>query len=224
VTSAQHSLDRNSTFIGQSVADYLDHAPEAASHFESLVSVGFTKFNDLRSLRDGLASVLLQSDDISEATFTFAKRGGFDAKGSPVIDPATVGQVTLFRARKEPGFVHRITWYSDRRFVSIRSHLYLNGRETRAEPPVSAPNPASHLTFITPASRGFDGNLLWTDLHWSGLDEALPETGRRVAVSALELAKKQPFDPPSVFLAARCRAFLAEAPVGWQGVYTFESK
>jgi adenylate cyclase len=41
---------------------------------------------------------------------------------------------------------------------------------------------------------------------------------------ALALAEKQAFDPPSLFLAARCRAFLAEAPVDWLGVYAFDSK
>ena len=31
-------------------------------------------------------------------------------------------------------------------------------------------DPTAHLTFTTPASRDFYGQLLWSDLHWSQLD------------------------------------------------------
>jgi adenylate cyclase len=186
LTSAGHSRDKNSAVIGQSVTDYLSQAPAAAEHFESLLSTGITKLSDPHSLRDSLLAVLLENPDISEATFTFARRSGFGPKGLSIIDPATVGQVTLFRASKEPGFVHRTTWYQDGKFVSTRSHLYLDGHESPAQPPSPAADPASHLTFVTPARKDFSGQLLWTDLHWSGLDESLPQGQRRVAVSVLK--------------------------------------
>jgi adenylate cyclase len=41
---------------------------------------------------------------------------------------------------------------------------------------------------------------------------------------ALLLAEAQPADPPSVFLAARCRVFIASPPADWDGVYAFDSK
>jgi adenylate cyclase len=41
---------------------------------------------------------------------------------------------------------------------------------------------------------------------------------------ALALAESLPGDPPSVFLAARCRAFAAAPPADWAGVYVFDSK
>ena len=184
LTSAEHTRDKNSAVIGQSVTDYLNQAPAAAEHFEGLLSAGVTRLSDPHSLRDSLLAVLLENNDVSEATFTFAKRSGYDAKGYSIIDPATVGQVTLFRARKEPGFVHRTTWYENGHFLSVRSHLYLDGHDSPTEAAMPAPNPASHLTFITPARKDFQDQLLWTDLHWSGLDEALPPgVARRVEVS-----------------------------------------
>jgi adenylate cyclase len=41
---------------------------------------------------------------------------------------------------------------------------------------------------------------------------------------ALTLAETQPADPPSLFLAARCRRFLSSPPAGWDGIYAFDSK
>jgi adenylate cyclase len=41
---------------------------------------------------------------------------------------------------------------------------------------------------------------------------------------ALALAEAQPDDPPSVFLAGRCRAFVASPPADWKGVFAFDAK
>jgi adenylate cyclase len=41
---------------------------------------------------------------------------------------------------------------------------------------------------------------------------------------ALALVETEPGDPASVFLASRCRGYLASPPVDWNGVYAFASK
>lgn len=183
LSSASQARDKNSAVIARSVADYLSQAPLAADYFESLPRVGLTRLSDPRSLRDGLLTVLLRNREISEATFTFAKRHGYDTQGVSIIDPATVGQVDLFRSREGSSFIHRVTWFQDGRFLSTHALLYLDGREGPAAPSVEVPSPASHLTFITPARRAFYGQLLWTDLHWFAVDAALPESQRRIEVS-----------------------------------------
>ena len=190
--SAEQSRNNNSAVIGQSVTDYLGQAPAAAASFESLLQAGLTKPSDLESLRDGLMSVLLRNNDISEATFTYARRSGYDAQGISIIDPTTVGQVDLFRARLEPGFVHRNTWYQGGHFLSTQTHLYLDGHEGPAKAPAEVPSPASHLTFITPARRAFYGQLLWTDLHWFAVDADVPELKRRVEVSVQKAIEAPP--------------------------------
>ena len=183
LSSAEQTRDKNSAVIAQSVTGYLSQAPAAAENFERLLRAGFTKPPDPQSLRDALLTVLLENGDISEATFTFAKRRGYDGNGRSIIDPASVGQVALFRARQTAGFVHLTTWYDAGRFLYTRSHFYPDGHESAPEAPVETPNPAAHPTFFVPARRAFYGQLLWTDLHWSALDAELPETRRRVEVS-----------------------------------------
>ena len=194
LSSAEQGRARDSAVIAQSVANYLGKAPAAASYFESILRVGFTKPSDPQSLRDGLLSVLLRDADISEATFTYARRSGYDDRGRSIIDPATVGQVDIFRTREGSAFVHRNTWYAGGRFLSTHTQLSFDGHEAPPQAPVEVPNPADHPTFRGPTLRRLYGQLLWTDLHWFAVDAALPEAGRRVEVSvqrALEVPPGQ---------------------------------
>jgi adenylate cyclase len=190
--SAQQSRDRDSAVIAASVTDYLRQAPAAAGNFVSLVRAGLTKPSDPQSLRDGLLDVLIRNKDISEATFTYAKSSGFDARGRSIIDPATVGQVDIYRTRQGGGFVHRTTWYQGGRFLSTHAHLYLDGHEAPAEGPFKAANPADHPTFIGPTLHRLYGRLLWTDLHWFAVDADLPESRRRVEVSVQKAIEAPP--------------------------------
>ena len=41
----------------------------------------------------------------------------------------------------------------------------------------------THLTFATPANKEFQGELLWSDLHWSELDTTQRDDERTVEVS-----------------------------------------
>jgi adenylate cyclase len=189
--SAEQARDRDSAVVAQSVTDYLNHAPGAADKFQSLLTAGLTKASDPRSLRDGLLTLLLHNGDISEASFTFANSPGRDPAGNPLIDPATVGQVSLFRSGPG-GFVHRLIWYQAGRYLSTQSHVSLDGREDQIEGPVRCPNPALHLTFTTPILRRFYGQPIWTDLHFSAIDQAQPEARRRVEVSVQKAIDDRP--------------------------------
>jgi adenylate cyclase len=181
--SAEQARDKDASDIAQSVMGYLNQAPDAVANFESLVDVGLTKPVGLHSLRDGLLAVLTENPDISEATFTFAKSSGYDANGQAIIDPTSAGQVSLFRARLEAGFVHSDTWFQAGHYLATRTHLYMDGRETAPAPPIVTSNPAEQLTFTVPAEKLYMGRLLWSDLHWSGVDAERPLTQRRVSVS-----------------------------------------
>ena len=187
--SAQQSRDRNSAVISQSVEDNLSQAPAAAQHFESLLAAGLTNPADVHSLRNGLLTVLLQNDDISEATFTFAKSAGFTSSGPNahlVVDHGSVGQVALFRARNGDGLVCRVTWNQGGRFYTSHLHLTLDGKETVAAQPSEVPDPSDHPTFIGPTIKRLYGTPIWTDVHYFALDSLLDPPKRRVEVSLLK--------------------------------------
>ncbi len=69
-------------------------------------------------------------------------------------------------------------FFADRRVVDPKGSGPFSP-ETR----VDATDPTSHLTFATPASKEYQGQLLWSDLHWSELDDSKPEDERAVEVS-----------------------------------------
>ncbi len=192
IESANDSRARNSQVIAESVSAKLGQAPAAVENFTAFIRAGLVKTNNPRSLRDGLLTLLLRNPDISEATFTYAQRTSFDTNGNAVIDPASVGQVDLFRARAGIGFAHRTTWYQSGRFLSAHTHIGLDGREDPFTPPAETLNPASHLTFVSPARRQFYGDLLWSDLHWFAVDADLPELQRRVEVSVQKALENPP--------------------------------
>jgi adenylate cyclase len=187
--SADESRAKNSAVIGQSITDNLGQAPAAAEHFESLLAEGLTNPADVHSLRDGLLAVLLENDDISEATFTFGKSRGFSAPGPDgrlVVDHATVGQVALFRAETGDGMVCRVTWNQGGKFYTSHIHLTMDGKEMTAAPPSEVPDPSLHPTFIGPTIKRLYGTPLWTDVHYFALDGMRPEDKRRVEVSVLK--------------------------------------
>ncbi len=180
--SAERYRNLASRQVGREVTSYLDEAPMAVGHFEQDVNYGLIDPRDSESIKKGLLSLLLANDNISEATLTYAKGKGFDASGNFLTDQASAGQVAVLRSSTRNAFVGRKTWFNDGQFVS--QSLALMPGEVQVAPSVTASvDPTTHYTFQTTTSRSFYGQLIATDLHWSQIDEKMPEAKRRVEVS-----------------------------------------
>jgi adenylate cyclase len=92
----------------------------------------------------------------------------------------------------EPG----VSRFCTRRLTSERGRFVAHTRDRppgggllaapfRAEEQ-AVPDPTEHLTFQTPTRERFYGRTLWSDLHHSELDAALPEPQRRVVVTVMK--------------------------------------
>ena len=179
--SAERYRNLASRQVGREVTTYLEEAPMAVGHFEQEVTYGLIDPRDSESIKNGLLSLLLANDNISEATLTYTKGKGFDSNGNFITNQASAGQVAVLRASIGDTFVGRKTWFNSSQFVS--QALALPG-DTQIAPSVSASvDPTTHPTFQTTTSRSFYGQIIATDLHWSQIDEKLPEAKRRVEVS-----------------------------------------
>jgi adenylate cyclase len=186
--SAESSRNSISREVALRVTDYLNEAPMAVAHFEKQVGYGLVDPRDGGSVQAGLLSLLLANGHISEATFTFGRSTGFDGEGNILLDRTSEGQVTVFRTVEGNHIARKVTRFDGTRFVAA------TGRASRHElavkdPEIPTVDPTTHLTFQVPASRDVGGRLLWTDLHWSQLDEALPKEQRRVEVSVQKVVK-----------------------------------
>ncbi len=194
--SAERFRDSASREVIKGVTAYLDEAPLAVARFEEQVRYGLVDPKQPDSIQAGLLSLLLANEIVSEASFTYADKTGFDRDGNIEVNQSSAGQVMVFRSSTNHEFVVRRTSFEGTRFVSKSKVLQGLPREETSSNTGEAPSidPTTHLTFRTPASKDFYGRLLWTDLHWSQLNEGLPVDQRRVEVSvqkAIENSRSQ---------------------------------
>ena len=182
--SAERYRELASQQVAQDVTSYLKEAPVAVTHFEQQVKYGLIDTKKPDSIQQGLLSLLLSNDNISEATLTFARSEGFDSNGDILTEATSAGQVEVLR-NDASEYICKKTWFSDTQFVSQTFNLTqdLSTKPGFLAPVLPSVNPAAHPTFQTAAKKLYYGQIIPTDLHWSQIDERLPEARRRVEVS-----------------------------------------
>jgi adenylate cyclase len=183
--SSERYRDLASREVAQRVTTYLDEAPMAVTHFEQEVKYGLIDPAKTDSVEQGLLSLLLANENVSEATLTYASSHGFDHDGYLITDQDSAGQVAILRTMAPGKFINKHTWSEGGKFVS-QSTVLTPESATKVPAPspfTSSIDPTAHLTFRTAANKDFYGHTIATDLHWSQVDEALPEVRRRVEVS-----------------------------------------
>jgi len=181
--SSERYRDLASREVAHRVNDYLNEAPLAASRFEQQVQYGLIDPMKTDEAKQGLLSLLLANQNISEASLTYGEAGK-DGRIKLNPNPALSSQVAVLRSMNGGEFVYKRTWFDKTRFVSASEILSQHSSRKAAAPKevVPASDPTDHPTFQQ-AAGDFYGQLISTDLHWSQLDEGLPEEQRRVEVS-----------------------------------------
>jgi adenylate cyclase len=195
LNSSERYRELASRYVAHLITSYLDEAPMAVTRFQEEVNYGIIDTGSVDSVEQGLLSLLLANDNLSEATLTFAKSRGFDQDGNIVTDRASAGQVAVLRTSRGQ-YVSKKTWFDGKQFVSESTILNGAAPVSAQAPtsPVPAADPTAHLTFQTTASSTYydpasadptikHGRIISTDLHWSQIDETLPQDQRRIEVS-----------------------------------------
>jgi adenylate cyclase len=108
-----------------------------------------------------------------------------------VLAPEPRGQISVSRELAPGGdkLWSRHVYRENGRFVADRRAFHAGSPAAVRQATGELPDPTEHLTFKTPASQQFQGTLVPSDLHWSQLDDALPEAQRRVEVSVQKAVK-----------------------------------
>ncbi len=181
--SSARLREQASRYVVNRVTVYLEEAPQIVAHFEQQISHGLTDPANADSVRSSLLTQLLANENISEISFTFAKSTGLDPDGSILIDHSTAGEVTVLRSGNR--FVSKHTWFDGKQFqcTTTEQEEGGHGESGAAVPTAPCEDPTNHLTFTTPIGWRWKDQLVWTDLHWSQLDESLPENQRHVEMS-----------------------------------------
>jgi adenylate cyclase len=163
--------DSASREVATRVVNYLNQAPAAVAHFEEQVKYGLVSPENIDSTQSGLLSLLVANDNLSEATFTYGRSTGFDENGDIRLKPMSTGQVTVWRT-DGGSFVATRVRFDGRQFLSESHPLVAQGKNApRGKITAVKDDPATHRTFLTPSNQEYYGTLVWTDLHWSQLNQ-----------------------------------------------------
>jgi adenylate cyclase len=175
--SSEHVREQASHEITERVTSFLAKAPDTASAFQQQINFGFVNPSDPAAVEAALFSLLVSKSDLGEITFTHAEQIGVNEEGAIQLAPAPRWQISVARSTDGKGVQHfwsRHVRQENGAFVAYRRTLEPRRdqslREAAAETRTVVTDPTSHLTFTTPASKDFYGQLLWSDLHWSQLD------------------------------------------------------
>jgi adenylate cyclase len=195
VDSSEPLRNLASTLISRQVEAYLWSAEKSIEDIEKQIQYGSCEAEDALSVEAQLFAVVLENENLAEATLTHASMQGFDADDHMRLGPAGRWQVSVFRqnpAPESPVFT-RFTVQDKERFSSRMRRRPAQGGllEAPLSPdPAAVGDPTEHPTFFVTASRAEYARrkqrALWSDLSYTELDDALPEAQRRVVVTVMK--------------------------------------
>jgi adenylate cyclase len=173
--------------VAARVTNFLGQAEEVVSSFERLVRQKVVRRGDRASLELALTTQLLSEEDLADITFTYVDGDVGRPPQKKRIERATRGQVTVWKVggvkalvrmrRTTAGPGEKAAFTTCIRESSITGGLL----DAVWGPEQHGNDPTTHLTFTTPISPEFYGQLLWSDLHWADADKESPD--RRVVVT-----------------------------------------
>ncbi len=175
--------------LAEKVTSYLDQAKQIENNFQTAINHQIFDPKDPIATETTLFFLLLTDNNLSEISFTYGDKLGYDTEGNIMLAPTGRGELSLSRTSNESDapIETRYTyqkdgkWISELRIRSVQNALF--------SPPFTQektnfiPDPTTYPTFITPANEQYTGQDLWSDLHWAQISNSLPENERQVELS-----------------------------------------
>ncbi len=170
------------------VARALGTAQDALSNVVRGMRSGAVHPDDLDGLEATLFSELQNSPHLAEVTFTRADVLGYNDQGDARLGAQGRFQMSAFR-RADGGIVTRLTRQEARGFAVQSRERALGGAFDSVPFVPAGPgiDPTEHATFSVPIARANTGNALWSDLHYSELDQGQPNP--RVVLSVQQAVR-----------------------------------
>ncbi len=163
----------------------LGRAQRVLEDVERGIRAGSVTVDDPLALEAHLFTWVVDDVHLEEVTVTHASLLGYDAKGEAQLAPDGRWQLSVYRT--SDGI---ITTKATRPGNDATYAVTVRERDKDAKFAMapfrsagSAPDPTTHPTFSVAAEESHHGMPLWSDLHWSELDQASPQHQRRVVVS-----------------------------------------
>ena len=179
--------------IGDRVLSDLAIGRRATGHVEELLREGAVRIENVQGVEAVLFAQVVEERALSEATLTHAVLLGEEGE-EPRLAPGDRWQMSVFRARDGGRIVTRYDHLENGRFVRDARERPAGGdfagvplaRTSAAEvgdPTRHLTFRAAVLTFLDAVRTGSRNEMVASDLHWSPLDDDLPEQERRAVVT-----------------------------------------
>jgi adenylate cyclase len=195
IESSHHSIMESSERLRGSAARRIEERVAASRSkataileaIERDVDLGVTSADDPGIVEARLFSAVQNAPHAAGVTFTHALSLGFDAHDDLRLAPDGRWQVSVFRVNATPSspIFTRVVTVGDHGFHAQRRRRSPNAPLLGAplEDEGETTDPTAHPTFGPPASKALYGSPIWSDLHYSELDDAVASAHRRVVVS-----------------------------------------
>ena len=179
--------DEEAGRVAQRLSNDLGTAKATVENLERAIRLGTLAAGDPQAVEANLFSSIVDDPSLSDATFTQAAWGKYEADGKARIESGAPWQISVFRnaGRGETRVDSRRVSLESGHFVAYVRHRTPGGLFLGApfEKEGEAPDPTRHSTFETTASKAHAGTALWSDSAYSELDAMLPADERRVVMS-----------------------------------------
>ena len=173
--------------VEEMVLRQLSVASGAVDAVERDLDRALARPDDRESMEAALFRQIAADPLLAEVSFIRADRVGYDAQGEIELAPKGRWQVSVSRAGAgaDSAILTRVVSPAAQGFeAGLRTRTWdAEFPEGKLVPAGPAPDPTTHLTFRSAASRATAGQPIWTDLAYAQIDAALPREGRRILVS-----------------------------------------
>lgn len=176
IQASDNLRDAASRELAEKVTTYLNQAKQVQDSFQAEINDGVFNPKDAVALETALFALILMNSDISEISFIYGEKIGYDEEGNILLAATNRGEMSLFRTSSKSSasidtrYIYQKNgqWVSKLRVRAAQNDLF--GTPFSPEQTNSVIDPTTDLTFITPANEQFTGKGLWSDLHWSQID------------------------------------------------------
>ncbi|HVT02316.1 MAG TPA: adenylate/guanylate cyclase domain-containing protein [Thermoanaerobaculia bacterium] len=185
VDSSERLREAHSRRIAGQVESYLNLAQGSVEAIENQLRNGAGGADGPSAIEPCLFAQILTNNNLAEATLSHASSLGYDSDGNLKLAERDRWQVSLFRESAAVGasIGVRTTFQDHGGFVS---EMRAPGSHSEGRREEGVEDPTQHLTFSTTAAKINRGQIVWSDLSFTQLDERLPEMQRRVVVTVMK--------------------------------------
>jgi adenylate cyclase len=184
LASAERQRAEEADEVELEVRHELQRASHTLDRIDTSVWTGAFGVEAPAALEPLFYALMVDEYRLEEITFTHAQLEGWDDKGEAKLGAEGRWQISVYKTA-DGAIDTRVVKSEGNAFAATVRKRADNNRfaSGAADPSATATDPTLHYTFSVVATEKLRGQTVWSDLHWSEADQALPIGQRRVVLT-----------------------------------------